>query len=349
MNIQKPGQEEIPVRLRKEISVNTYFSKKDMKQIYFIGWALLVGMVLSLESFGQSTKYISQFSHFQSYFNPGLTGYEGSTIRGFVRNQWSGFEGAPRTYYFSTELDFGELSGESDPELTGKNAVSLNLLHDTYGAFRETELMLNYASRVRLSEKHNLRLGAGVSYQSIRLDGNSLTTEEQNDPTLGQYVGQFSNQNIVDFNLGIALTHAKYYVSYGMHRVNGGKISSGDEFMEGYPASSMVQAGFREAISPNLSVITNVFYRSQKDLPDLKEFNLKVLLMNKIWVGGGHRIDFATNLQVGVLTNKLRIGYVYEFPMGGSYQLPGQIHEFSAVFNLFRDNQPTEKRPVSMW
>jgi type IX secretion system PorP/SprF family membrane protein len=321
-----------------------------MRRLYFTGLIILIGLITSQIGYSQSTKYISQFSHFQSYFNPGLTGYEGSTVRGFVRNQWSGFEGAPKTYFFSTELDFGELSGERDPELTGKNAVSLNLLHDTYGAFRETELMLNYASRVRLTEKHNLRLGAGVSYQSIRLDGNALTTEEQNDQTLGQYIGQFSNMNVVDFNLGIALTHAKYYISYGMHRVNGGKITSGDEFMDGYPAAKMIQAGFREAISPNLAVITNAFYRSQKGLPDLTEFNLKVLLMNKIWVGGGHRLDFATNMQLGVVTKRMRIGYVYEFPMGGySYNLPGQIHEFTAVFSLFRDNEPDDSRPVIMW
>ena len=322
----------------------------DMKRIYFTGLMVLIGLMINQKAYSQSTKYISQFSHFQSYFNPGLTGYEGSAVRGFVRNQWSGFEGAPKTYFFSTELDFGELSGERDPELTGKNAVSLNLLHDTYGAFRETELMLNYASRIRLSEKHNLRLGAGLNYQSIRLDGNALTTKEQNDQTLGQYIGQFSNMNVVDFNLGIALTHSKYYISYGMHRVNGGKISSGDEFMEAYPAAKMIQAGFREAISPNLAVITNAFYRSQKGLPDLKEINLKVLLMNKIWVGGGHRIDFATNMQAGVVTKRVRIGYVYEFSMGGNYyNLPGQIHEFTAVLSLFRDNEPNDSRQVIMW
>ncbi|SHO65429.1 type IX secretion system membrane protein PorP/SprF, partial [Algoriphagus zhangzhouensis] len=87
-----------------------------MRRIYFTGLIILIGLITSQRGYSQSTKYISQFSHFQSYFNPGLTGYEGSTVRGFVRNQWSGFEGAPKTYFFSTELDFGELSGERDPE-----------------------------------------------------------------------------------------------------------------------------------------------------------------------------------------------------------------------------------------
>jgi type IX secretion system PorP/SprF family membrane protein len=295
-------------------------------------------LAMSGLTFGQSRKNISQFSHFQSYFNPGLTGYEGSTVRGFVRNQWSGFEGAPKTYFFSTEIDFGELSGEEDPTLMGKNAMSVNLLHDTYGAFRDNELMISYASRVRLTENHNLRLGVGVNYQSIRLDGNALNAEEQNDPTLSQYIGAFSNMQFLDANIGLALTHRQYYISYAVHRINGGKISSGDNFINGYPAEQFVQVGFREAVSPNLALITNAFYRSRKDLPDLVEVNIKALLMDKIWVGAGHRVDYASNLQAGILTSRLRLGYLYEFSTGKNYLLPGSTHEFTVVLNLFKDN-----------
>ena len=314
---------------------------------YLIAAVLILASTNS--SFSQSRKYISNFNFFQSYYNPALTGYEGSTVRGFVRNQWSGVDGAPKTYFFSTELDLGELAGEEDPALMGKNAVSVNMLHDTYGAFRETELTLGYASRIRLTERHNLRLGAGLNFQSIRLDGNALTTEEQNDPTLGQYIGQFSNMNVVDFNLGIALTHANYYLSYGMRRVNGGKITSGDEFMDAYPASSVFQAGYRNAVSDNVAVIVNGMYSTQKNQDDNIEFNIKALLMDRLWMGIGHRVDYATNAQLGIVTNRLRIGYLYEFPNATSYNLPGNTHEFTAVFNIFRDNVRTDSQQVVMW
>lgn len=306
-----------------------------MKRFSYILTGLLT-MGIAFHSMGQSRKYVSNFSHFQSYFNPSLTGYEGSAIRGFVRNQWSGIEGAPRTYFISAELDFGELAGEMDPSLNGKNAVSLNMLQDSYGAFRETELIVAYASRIRLTEWHNIRLGAGLSYQDIRLDGNALTGEDMNDPLLIQYLGGFSNMQVVDFNLGIALTHSNYYFSYGVHRVAGGALASGDEFMDGYPSSNVIQAGYRESLSPDLALIVNAFYRTQKGLQDNIEMNLKALLMNRVWVGMGHRINSATNLQVGVLTERIRVGYLYEFPMGGGYSLPGNTHEFTAIFDLFQ-------------
>ena len=53
----------------------------------------------------------------------------------------------------------------------------------------------------------------------------------------------------LDINLGTALTHANYYyVSYGIQRVNGGKLQSGDEFMNGYPAEQLVMAGYLKAV-----------------------------------------------------------------------------------------------------
>lgn len=84
-------------------------------------------------------------------------------------------------------------------------------------------------------------------------------------------------------------------------------------------------------------------------MKDNLEFNLKALLMDRVWVGMGHRINYATNAQLGILTNRLRIGYLYEFSTGGGYNLPGNTHEFTAVFNLFRDNNRRSENQVLIW
>jgi hypothetical protein len=69
----------------------------------------------------------------QHYFNPSLTGNEGSMVRGFLRNQWAGWEGAPKIFLLSAELDFGQLSGGLDPSLLGKNALGISMIQDSYG------------------------------------------------------------------------------------------------------------------------------------------------------------------------------------------------------------------------
>lgn len=290
-----------------------------------------------LEVNAQSRKYISQFSHLQHYYNPGLAAYEGSMIRGFVRNQWLGWEGAPKTYFISAELDFGQLAGETDPGLLGKHAVSLSLHHDTNGAFMESELIVGYASRVRLSKTTNLRLGIGINYNTVRLDGNRLTTDQALDPTVGSYFGGFANMHILDFNLGMALTHKNYYISYAVHNVNEGKLNKGDVFMDRKAPSGIFQGGYRNRISDNIALATNVMWRTQADLPENVEFNFKVLLMDRMWIGAGHRVAYANNLQVGFVLGELRMGYIYEIPMLRSYLLPYSTHELMLTYSLFKD------------
>ncbi|UJP65217.1 PorP/SprF family type IX secretion system membrane protein [Mongoliitalea daihaiensis] len=295
----------------------------------------LLSIGLSTPLFAQSRKYISQFSHLQSYYNPALTGYEGSMIRGFVRNQWVGWEGAPMTYFISGEVDFGELSGATDPGLLGKNALGVNMFHDQYGSFNETELILSYASRIQISQSHNLRLGAGINYNVVQLDGTRFTMAEAMDPILGKYANSFADMQILDFNLGLALTHYNYYVSTAVHNVNVGQINSGDVFMERKPRVLIMQAGYRSELTENLMIATNAMYRGQNDLPDNIELNFKVLMMKRIWLGAGHRVNYANSFQLGLVLDKVRVGYIYEMPMLQAYLLPNTTHEFMLTYSLF--------------
>ena len=145
---------------------------------------LFLALLLSLGTFAQSRKYMSQFSHLQGYFNPALTAYEGSMVKGLVRNQWAGWEGAPKSYFVSAELDFANLGGDSD---LGKNAVGVNLLNDEYGAFTESELQAAY-----VRNKEQFQLGVDivqVSYLAVPATApwssklrNALSRGDQNPP-----------------------------------------------------------------------------------------------------------------------------------------------------------------------
>jgi type IX secretion system PorP/SprF family membrane protein len=304
-----------------------------MKKVYlFVFFALLPTLMVN----GQSRKYVSQFNQLQSYFNPSLTGYEGSIVRGFVRNQWAGLDGAPKTYFLSAEFDPAEIRDIDDAAVLGKTAFGFNMVHDNYGPFVDNEFLLSYASRIRLGRSTNLRLGAAINYNTIRLDGNNLTTEQANDPTVNQYINSFANMNILDFNLGMSITHQNFYFAYGAQNINQGGMSNGDVFMDKKPLVSIFQTGFKQFINQNLSVYSHVMYRIQSDLPSNIEFNAKAMLMEKFWLGLGHRVDYATNFQLGFLMSKVRFGYAYEIPAHRSYMISNPTHEFMASFFIFR-------------
>jgi len=317
---------------------------------YKIYYSILMALLLlAHSSWGQSRKFISQFSHFQSYYNPALSGYEGTTIRGFVRNQWVGMDGAPKTYHFSAEVDFAQFGAIPDPALMGKNAFSLNFIHDQYGPFQDNELVLAYASRIRLSSTTNLRLGAGVNYNNVILDGNVLTAEMVNDPILSPFQSRFAYMRILDFNLGMALTHENFFASYAVHNVNQGKFNRGEAFMDRKAPVNVIMAGYREAVSPSLAMSTNIIYRTQSDLPDHLELNVKMLFAETFWFGAGHRVTYANNFQLGFVLPQLRIGYIYELPMNRSYLLPNITHEFTLSFSVFKPGRMRGDERVMIW
>jgi len=313
-------------------------SKKNLFLLPLFACCFFLSVV---NSFGQSRKYFGQFSNLKSYLNPSLAGYEGSSIRSFYRNQWAGFDGAPQTFLISADLDFAEAKGSVDSDLTGKNGFSLNILGDSYGPFKENEIILGYASRIRISENANIRLGAGVNFNSHELDGFNLTTEQSNDPTILPYQGRFSKMNFLDFNLGIALTHQNYFVSYAVHNVSQGKISGGDSFIGERAPVGIFHAGYRNEITEQVSFSSSFLYRSQKNLPGNTELNAKFILNEWIWFGAGHRFSYANNFQFGLLFSKFKMGYVYEVPLAKSYLLPYPSHEFMLTFFLFKKNEDT--------
>jgi type IX secretion system PorP/SprF family membrane protein len=316
-------------------------------------FSIALGMVLTigitLNSSAQTRKYFSQFNQLQSYFNPALTGYEGSIVRGLVRNQWTGFEGAPQTYFLSAELDPMEMGGQSDAALLGNTAAGLNLIHDNFGPFRQTEMLLSYGARVRISRTTNLRLGVAANYSNVRLDGNNLTTEQANDPTVNAYINQYANMPILDFNAGFALTHQNYYFAYGVQNVASGRVNRGDVFIDKRPFVNVFQTGFKQALSSQFSILTNFLYRTQSDLPANFEGNIKVMMMDKFWLGVGHRVSYANSYQLGFLMSNIRFGYAYEMPVSKSYLIPNPTHEFMVSFYLFRKEGVNSEAGTLIW
>ncbi|SNS17924.1 type IX secretion system membrane protein, PorP/SprF family [Belliella buryatensis] len=317
-----------------------------MKKIFIF---LFLSMTLNLDGFGQMRRYMSQFNQFQNYFNPAMTGYEGSNLKGFVRNQWAGFDGSPQLFYMSTELDFSEMKGMKDPSLVGKNTTGVTFLNESYGAFVDTEIQAAYAARVRLSRGTNLRLGASINYMHSRLDGNNLTTEQANDPTVAQYLNSFGNMSTIDFNVGLALTHENYYIGYSLQNANRGAINFGEVFVDRKPSVSIFQSGFRHTVSPSVSIASHFMYRSQIDLPNHFEANVKAILLDRIWVGAGHRVNYANNFTFGFVHQQIKFGYTHELPSQKGYLLPYATHEFIVTFAFWRKFGKSNENSLVIW
>ncbi|SIR13276.1 PorP/SprF family type IX secretion system membrane protein [Pontibacter lucknowensis] len=330
--------------------------KKLILSILFVASALGVS--------AQNRKHIANFQLFQQYYNPSLTGYEGSMLKGFHRNQWTGFEGAPRTYFASAELDLADLTAwrKSDMlrtrqddyynrQVGAKHAFGLSVLQDEFGPFSESQVQLGYASRVRLSERLSLRWGGAIVYNAQRLDGNRLTVDNESDPEFQGVLGQRLRQGKLDLNLGWTLTADNFYIGYAMQDVTkGGIVSGGDEFLQDlYTRKHLVQAGYRTAISDEFGLVANAMFQYDNKLKESAELQLKAIFQNMVWLGGSYRQDLAWSATAGLRLDQFRIGYAYEIPIQNARHVSRSTNEISLTYNLIPVKYPKYGRQITIW
>jgi type IX secretion system PorP/SprF family membrane protein len=291
--------------------------------------------VYSVESRAQSRKYMAQFDHFKSYYNPALTGLSGSAVGSFMRNQWAGFDGAPVSIFLNGEFDLGDYTSEEGFGKLGKNALGMSLYYDQFGAFQDTRIILSYASRVSLTDKVGLRLGLGVNYALSNIDGSKIVADQVNDPIINQYFGSYADMRVLDFNAGLVLTHPNYFIGYSAHNISQGKyFISGDAFMDEFPVEHIIQAGFKNRVGENVAISTTLMANSYRYSPLNLQINFKTLLYEWVWIGGGHRLNYAHNFQLGFLFSYFTFAYIYELPMTNAYLLPNTSHEFVLSIGL---------------
>lgn len=275
-----------------------------------------------LQAHAQGRKQLANFSHYKQFFNPSLTGYEGSVLKSLYRNQWTGFEDAPKTILASAELDMAMLSQKKGRYFSGrsrreavsdqsaKHALGLTLLHDQFGPAKEMQVNLSYGAAIRLSEDFSLRWGTALTYTAQHLDGNSLTLDQENDPRFSKIIGQENRSGRGDINLGLSLTSARFYLGYALQNVTDGKLlSTGSDYLSDFSRRKHVaSAGYRMGVTDDIGFTVNGLYQYDQEFKSTVEGQVKAVYNNLFWVSGGYRNDLAYTLGAGLHLDQLSVG-----------------------------------------
>ncbi|TPE43065.1 PorP/SprF family type IX secretion system membrane protein [Pontibacter mangrovi] len=333
-------------------------------RIFILGFCmtLLAGAVQA-----QNRKQLANFSQFKHYYNPSLTGYEGPLLRSAYRNQWTGFEDAPKTVLLSAELDLqrvgrdsnrpfanGQDSRDRTEDISARHGLGLTLFHDQFGPAREMQVNLGYGSAVRLSERVSLRWGAALTYTSHRLDGNSLTVDQESDPRYSGLLGQKNNSGRGDLNLGISLTSQNLYVGYALIDVTEGSLlATGSDYLSDFYARRHVgQAGYRVGVTDMAGIILNGIYQYDSYNKSTVEGQLKAVYNNAFWVAGGYRNNLAYTLGAGVRLKQLSVGYTYESPTQDAKAIDKSTNEITLSYRLMpfaSSNSKRGRQRVLIW
>jgi type IX secretion system PorP/SprF family membrane protein len=258
--------------------------------------------------------------------NPAYAGsQEALSIELHSRNQWIGFEGAPRSVSFTMH----------SPLRKRKVNLGIILLSDRYGSNRETGFLLNYAYRIEMG-KGKLSLGMAAGGTSISTDMDALRFNQ-----LGDLLIENPAQRtfLPEFSLGGYFQTGKLYFGLSMplflsHPVN---KSNGKHTIGFRPAAAnyILSGGYLFRLSEDIELLPFFLLRSNPANVTQIDMSCKVIFRERIWIGTSIRTNgnLSSILQLQV-NPQIRVGYSYGYEISELSKYQRGSHEVLLTYSF---------------
>jgi len=285
--------------------------------------ALVVLLGYSSTTVAQQDPQYTQYMYNQAVINPAYAGSkEALSIVSLYRNQWSGFDGAPKTLTLSGHSPIGENIG-----------LGLSFISDEHGPVKENNIYADFSYTINVGEVSKLALGikAGVTLHDIALSS-GVTTAVAGDPLFANDVSK-TNPNA---GFGAFFYTDKYYVGLSMPNV----LSSIHLDEDGRKYGSEVQhyfftAGYVFQLTENTKLKPSFLVKSSFDAPVSFDVNANFLFYDKFEVGASYRSTDSFSGLVGfAFTDSIRLGYAYDHIMSDIQDAAASSHEVFLQFDL---------------
>jgi len=271
--------------------------------------------------------------------NPAYTGLEGVyDMVLLTRQQWVGMDGAPRSYYLSSNV----------PLRSRRAGVGFMAQRQSAGPYTQSEFFLNYSYTVNLAEWSTLSFGLRGGLNSYRIRVSDLRVIDQ-----GDYLFENDVRNLVklNFGTGIHYTVRNYYVDFSIPLL----LRNG--YSPGKPNGSVkedrseriyhVQAGASYRVMEGFALQPALAIWMVKGAPPLVDIRLSAEIQEVVQAGLAYRVagSFSGYFTFRILDN-LVLGYAYELPLAYDYHLSSGTHEvvLGLEFELFNRKTLSPRR-----
>ncbi|SMD33283.1 type IX secretion system membrane protein, PorP/SprF family [Reichenbachiella faecimaris] len=265
---------------------------------------IVVGlMALTGRASAQQQAMFTQYMFNQLALNPAYAGiHDGISTSLLAREQWVGFDGAPKTQTFSIH----------SPIKYRSIALGAVFIRDQIGLTDQFGAYFSYAYRIRVSDFSKLSFGLQASFNQYKVD---YTENIYNDPNL-------VNQNINDLspNAGAGLMwHSdRFYLGFSIPQLFSNALYAGGEDAADPDAKLVrhyfVSGGYVFDLNPNLKLKPNVLFKWVQGAPFEIDINANFLIKDLVWLGVSYRSldSFDALFQIQV-TPQFQLGYSYDF------------------------------------
>lgn len=292
---------------------------------------IAVSLFFAKETFAQQDPMYTQYMENLMTINPAYAGSkELLSMMAVSRNQWVTMADAPVTRSFAI----------NSPIVNTNMGLGLSVLSDNIWPIKQTGLYLDYSYTLKFSNRRKLALGlkAGVNFYEAGIA--ELLTNDPNDPVFANDV----NRRFLP-NLGVgAFYHSdRYYLGLSIPKLLQNTINKNgfsSEQLNKEDVHIFFMAGYVFDVNRIVKFKPSILTKFVSNAPVAFDVNGTFLFYDRLWLGAMYRLgdSFGGLFQLQV-TNNMKIGYSYDFPISALGAFNKGTHEImvSFDFNLERN------------
>lgn len=268
----------------------------------------------------------------QYLFNPymmnpavaGTTPY--SPITASFRDQWTGFEGAPRTYM---------LSGHTRLPNTNLGLGAIAFHDNTGGAIARTGLELTGAYTIDLNNRDAVSFGLSGVFSQFRFDGTDLVYRDFDDPALIDLMETAFN---FDASFGMLVFGPDYFFGFSIPmliQTKLGVVGALEAFNQNVRHYNFM-GSYHYAFNENFAIQPTGLIRFTEASPVQIDILNKLIYRDFIWTGISYRHLDAIAIAFGFEYEEIAVAYSYDITTTDARRMSPHTHEVTLSYNIPR-------------
>jgi type IX secretion system PorP/SprF family membrane protein len=330
-----------------------------MNKLLALGFVLL----LATQAMAQQKPQYTQYTFNNYLLNPAIAGIEDyADVKFGMRQQWSGLEGAPKTFYASIHAPLmkemapvtaAQRNSAPAKEATTKKPTGYRRIRPHHGLgavamttatgpLKRSSFNASYAYHQPLSR--TLRVAAGVAPGLIQysLDPTAVRVINPNDKAIND--GRI-NEVKFDLNMGLWLYSYNYYIGVAGAQL----VPSKREYLTTGQATDnngrlqqhyFLTGGYRVDVSPDLALIPSAMVKMAQPSPVSVDATLKALYSDRVWAAASYRHKESVAIMAGInISYLMDLSYSYDALVSPLGTTNTGSHEVVLGFKLRNTNK----------
>ena len=271
----------------------------------------------------QQQSLYSQYMMNGFLFNPAVAGSDGyTTLNLTAREQWIGFENAPKTRSISIQGRLNKSKYKIKSGRDGKRSFNQGrsgrvglggiIYNDKNGLIDKTGMQGTYAYHIFINNSQ-LSFGISGSVFQFEINEEGLQFKDPDDPL---NVSDLKKPVYVpDAGAGIYYANSKYYVGASVSQLFQSPLKIGNRVLDDFKMYRHYYfiGGYNFPVMENLDMEPSILFQYTDQLITQTDISLKFYYNDSYWFGSSFRTSGAVILLGGIRLDKFYLGYSFDY------------------------------------